>query len=70
MPFTKIVPADLDSPCRELSNGGLGIAVAFLVCRQIMFLSAHIGRPNQLYFYRASTVHTRSLLPRTPVYPE
>ena len=30
MNFTKIVKADLDSPCRELSNGGLGIVVALL----------------------------------------
>ena len=31
MAFTKIVPADLDSPRRELSNAGLGIVVALLV---------------------------------------
>ena len=32
MDFTKIVKADLDSPCRELSNGDLGIVVALPVC--------------------------------------
>ena len=31
MNFTKIVKADLDSPRRELSNGGLGIVVILLV---------------------------------------
>ena len=42
-------PADLNSSCQELSNGGLGIAVALLVRWQINFLSARIGRPIQLY---------------------
>ena len=37
---TKIVTADLDSPRRELSNGGLGIVVALLVRPGIDFLSA------------------------------
>ena len=32
MNFTKIAKADLESPCRELSNSGLGIVVALLVC--------------------------------------
>ena len=32
MNFTKIDLADLNSLCRELSNGGLGIVVALLVC--------------------------------------
>ena len=27
-------PADLNSPCRELSNSGLEIAVTFRVCQQ------------------------------------
>ena len=31
MNFTKIDQADLDSPCQELSNGGLGIVVALAV---------------------------------------
>ena len=34
MNFTKIVRADLDSPCQELSNDGLGIVVALTVFRQ------------------------------------
>ena len=46
--FTKIDQADLDSPRRELSNGGLGIVAALLVCWQINFLSAHNERPIQL----------------------
>ena len=37
MNFTKIVKADLDSSRRELSNGGLGIAVVLLVRWQIIF---------------------------------
>ena len=47
MTFTKIDPADLDSPCRELSNGGLKSIVTLLVRWQINFLSARIGRPMQ-----------------------
>ena len=30
-------PADLNSPRQELSNGGLGIVVALLVCWQLDF---------------------------------
>ena len=37
MTFTKIDPADLDSPHRELSNGGLKSVVALLVRWQINF---------------------------------
>ena len=48
MNFTKIVKADLDSPRRELSNGGLKSVVTLLVRWQIIFLSARIGRPIQL----------------------
>ena len=48
MTFTKIDPADLDSPRRELSNGGLKSVVALLVRSQINFLSARIGRSIQL----------------------
>ena len=32
MDFTKIVKEDLGSPCQELPNGGLGIAVAITYC--------------------------------------
>ena len=32
MTFIKIDPADLDSPCRELSNGGLGNVIALTIC--------------------------------------
>ena len=31
MTFTELDQADLDSPCRELSIGGLGIVVSLLV---------------------------------------
>ena len=48
MDHTKIDPADLNSPCRDISNGGLGIVVALLVRWQIDFLLARIGRPIQL----------------------
>ena len=37
---TKIDRSDLNSPCRELSNGGLGIVVTLLVCRKINFSCA------------------------------
>ena len=43
MDHTKINPADLDSPCREFSNGGLGIVVALLVFWQIDVLSLVLG---------------------------
>ena len=48
MKITKIVKADLDSPRREVSNGGLKSVVTLLVRWQIDFLSARIGRPIQL----------------------
>ena len=35
MDFTTPGQKDLDSPCRELSNCGLGIFVALLVCQEI-----------------------------------
>ena len=47
--ITENNPEDLDSPRQDLSNGGLGIVVALLVCWQFDFLSARIGRPTQLY---------------------
>ena len=37
MTFTEIDSADLDSPRRDLSNGGLKSVVALLVCWQIGF---------------------------------
>ena len=52
MTFTKLDQACLDSPRRELSNGGLGIDVALLIRWKIIFLSAHIGRPIQLCMYK------------------
>ena len=47
MNFTKIVKPDLDSPCRELSNGGLGIVVTLLACQKIDFFVffSLIGNP-------------------------
>ena len=41
--------ADLDSPRQELSNGGLRIIVALLVCWQIDFRVFLLGGPIQLY---------------------
>ena len=49
MNVTKIVKTDLDSPRRELSDGGLGILVVLLFFPEIVFLSARIGRLIQLY---------------------
>ena len=46
--FTKVYMAYVDSPCRELSNGGLGIVVALLVRWGINFLSTYSGRVIQL----------------------
>ena len=47
MTFIKLDQADLDSPRRELSNGGLKSVVTLLVRWQINFLSAQmlIGNP-------------------------
>ena len=43
MTFTKLDQADLDSPRRELSNGGLGIVIALLVCWQIILCVLLLG---------------------------
>ena len=40
---TKLNQADLESPCRELSNGGLGIVVALLVFRELIFRVRVLG---------------------------
>ena len=48
MTFIKLDQAGFDSPCRELSNSGLGILVALLARWQINLLSACIGRQLQL----------------------
>ena len=45
---TKIDTADLDSPRRELSNGGLGFVVALSVFSGIDFSCAYQGLPIQL----------------------
>ena len=49
MNFTKIYRTDLDSPRRELSNGGPGIVAALPVCSGIVFLYACTRGPIQLY---------------------
>ena len=49
MNFTKIDPADLNFLRRELSNGGLGIVEALMVCWQSIFSCACTGGPIQLY---------------------
>ena len=43
--FIKIVKVDLDSSCRELSNGGLGIAVDLLFFSGINLIH-HIARKH------------------------
>ena len=50
MNFRKIVKADLDFPRRELSNGGLGIVVAFMFFSGIIFVCVSTGGPIQLYY--------------------
>ena len=49
MTFTELDQADLDSPCRELFNGGLGIVAALLVRWQIDFSCVSTGGSIQLY---------------------
>ena len=49
-------PEDLNSPRRELSNGGLGIVVALLVCWQIDFVCVSTGDPIQLYFVKSISI--------------
>ena len=53
-------PADLNSPCRELSNGGLEIVVALLVRQQINFLSAQTLTLNPAVFFTAPFPPSRS----------
>ena len=48
MTFIKLNQADLDSPRRELFNGGLENVVALLVRWQINFLCESTGGPIQL----------------------
>ena len=48
MNCTKIVKEDLGSPCRELSNDGLGIVVALTVLLRINLSCASTGGPIQL----------------------
>ena len=48
MDHTKLEQADLDSPRRELSNGGLEIAVARMFFLGIDFSCAFTGGPIQL----------------------
>ena len=49
MSFTKIVKTDLDSLCREFSNGGFGILVALAVFLGIIILCVSTGDPIQLF---------------------
>ena len=43
MNFIEIVKVDLDSPRRELSNGGLGIVVALSIFRELIFRMRALG---------------------------
>ena len=43
MDHTKLDQAELDSPCGELSNGGLGIVVALTFVLGIMFSCVYWG---------------------------
>ena len=49
MTFTKLDQADLESPRRGLSNGGIRIVVTLLVHWQLNFVCASTGGPIQLY---------------------
>ena len=55
MNHAQMYPKDPDSPCRELSNGGLKIALALPVCPGIGFLCVHTGKAIQLYVDLIST---------------
>ena len=48
MNFTKLVKADLDFPCRGLSNSGPGIAVALSIFLRSFFCARALGGPIQL----------------------
>ena len=61
MTFIKLNQADLDSPRRELSNGGLKSVVTLLVRWQINFLSAQMLIGNPAVYASESY--------RTPGYP-
>ena len=54
MDFTKIDKADLNSPRRELSNGGLKSVVTLLVCWKFIFLSAQTLTLNSAVEYYLS----------------
>ena len=75
MDHTKIDTADLDSPCRELSNNGLGIAVALLVrqginvvCARVYWKSnpavSRIKFPEKLFFlvFPAFKIHRANIV--------
>ena len=49
---TETFPVDLNSPCREISNGGLGFVVALSVRWQINFSCVYSEGPIQLYVTR------------------
>ena len=48
MDYTKIYLADLNFPCRDLSNGDLGFVVALSVCCQIDYSCVYTEGPIQL----------------------
>ena len=54
MDDTKPYLEDLDSPRRELSNGGLGFVVALLVCPEINFSRVSTGGLIQLQYVGSS----------------
>ena len=67
---TKMYQVDLDSPCRELSNGGFWIVAALPVRSGIYFLCACTGGLIQLYgnpgsiwiiFIRSYITHHRNV---------
>ena len=70
MNFTKIDKADFYSPRRELSNGGLGIVVALLVCWQIIFCRLIMDVQSRCTSYLMFQLSTPKLtiLPAADVY--
>ena len=61
MTFTKLDQADLVSPLRELSNGGLRIVVALPVRSGNIFSCACTGGPIQLCKYIINSLVKRAM---------
>ena len=66
MGHTRIVSADLDSPRRELSYGGLGIIAALLVRCGIDFSCVYTELPIQQYMFDRGSITNLAPISNTP----